>query len=337
MSGAFLQNTWYMAGWASELDAGRVARIIAGIPIVVVRNAQQQVYTLHDRCPHRFAPLSKGRITDAGLECGYHGLTFGPNGKCVAYPLGGTAPAAAIVRSFPVSVLDGIIWVWMGRPEAASIDSIVRFPCFSAPNAKFVYGVTRVEANYELLSDNLLDLTHAVYIHPSFGDSSQRPKANMEQQGDTVYSRYLNLDVPNSSFVESFWPTHGTHVDNWDDIRWNAPAVHYLESGTTRTGRPREEGVMIPAVHIITPESLVRSTYFWASAMAPGSTDEKDLYDSLRHVFETEDKPMIEAIQERMGTDTFWDLKPILLKNDSGSVFARRILAEKIANETAVA
>lgn len=43
--------------------------------------------TFADVCPHRLAPLSEGRIDEAGcLQCSYHGWSFGGNGSCTRIP-----------------------------------------------------------------------------------------------------------------------------------------------------------------------------------------------------------------------------------------------------------
>ena len=40
-----------------------------------------------DRCPHRLAPLSEGRIDSSGtLMCSYHGWQFNSSGACTSIP-----------------------------------------------------------------------------------------------------------------------------------------------------------------------------------------------------------------------------------------------------------
>jgi hypothetical protein len=51
--------------------------------------------------------------------------------------------------------------------------------------------------------------------------------------------------------------------------------------------------------------------------------------ENLRGSFETEDKPIVEAIARDMGDSSFWDLKPLLLSVDGAAVSARRILADR--------
>ena len=103
---SYLRNAWTVAAWAHELDGGKLlARTLLDEPLVFFRNAQGQPQALLDRCPHRFAPLSMGKLCDGGasVQCPYHGLRFDGGGACVHNPHGdGRIPVAAKVRSYPV-------------------------------------------------------------------------------------------------------------------------------------------------------------------------------------------------------------------------------------------
>jgi 3-phenylpropionate/trans-cinnamate dioxygenase ferredoxin component len=79
-------------------------------------------FALSNRCRHLFAPLGKGRVTDAGcLECPWHGALYdvetgrmkrGPQGafKPIAGAVKATAGSRAL-KSFPVELRDGAIWL----------------------------------------------------------------------------------------------------------------------------------------------------------------------------------------------------------------------------------
>jgi vanillate O-demethylase monooxygenase subunit len=79
----FVRNAWYIASWADELRDEPLAWRICDEPVVGYRDAQEQPAALVDRCCHRGTPLSLGRVTPEGLECGYHGLVFGRDGACL--------------------------------------------------------------------------------------------------------------------------------------------------------------------------------------------------------------------------------------------------------------
>lgn len=83
----FLRNCWYVAGWSHHVTAGEiVARTVIGEPIVLYRTLDGAVTVLEDRCCHRFAPLSRGRLEGDDIRCMYHGLKFSASGICVEIP-----------------------------------------------------------------------------------------------------------------------------------------------------------------------------------------------------------------------------------------------------------
>ncbi|MBU9597079.1 aromatic ring-hydroxylating dioxygenase subunit alpha [Burkholderia multivorans] len=331
----FLKQVWYMAAWASEVVGDRpLARTIADTPVVLFRDADGQAIAMLDRCPHRFAPLSLGKVEQGRLRCGYHGLVFDPAGRCVENPFANVAPAAACVPAYKVIEQDSIIWVWLGDAERATPDSIPRYAFLVDPGMRNVYGYTASSANYELLTDNLMDLTHARFLHPDFGGELYAPEHTWRSEGDVITSCYLVRDIPNPPLFELTFKAHGKNVDLWDDITWRAPACLYLDSGFKLTGRPREEGSATPSAHIITPETATTSHYFWASGnkLDNPMTDE-ELQNGLSQAFDHEDKPMIEAVQRRMGSADFWSLKPVLLKTDAAAVIVRRVVQRRLKEE----
>jgi len=78
----FLYNAWYTLGWSDEIaDDAILARTVLNVPIAAWRDpASRRLVALEDRCPHRFAPLSRGTLVDGNIQCGYHGLTFNTAG-----------------------------------------------------------------------------------------------------------------------------------------------------------------------------------------------------------------------------------------------------------------
>src|SRR5271156_6130049 len=98
-----LRNCWYMAAWSHEIEGKPLGRRFLDVPVVLFRDAEGNVAGLPDRCPHRFAPLSKGRLVDGTVECPYHGLRFDGHGKCVDVPFSGDKQMPSIgVNTFPV-------------------------------------------------------------------------------------------------------------------------------------------------------------------------------------------------------------------------------------------
>lgn len=332
---SFLYNQWYMIGWSDELDDGAmIARTVLNMPVVVFRGLDGQgLYAMEDRCPHRFAPLSLGKLTEDGIQCGYHGLTFDMAGNCVRNVFARTAPSAAKVRILPVAERPGTIWVWTGDVDQADEKLIPDIVHHGDPTMRYVKGMTTAQASYLLLSDNLMDLCHSTFIHPAFGGLEYMPKFHSEELPDgSIISDYLVADMINI-FGEEAIPAE--RIRNRDTIRWIAPSTHILDS---KAGLRDSEEVLVdvPSAHILTPESEKTTHYFWSSAVAKDSPmPDEELYAILKQAFDNEDKPMVEAVQRRMGDADLWDLNPILLPTDAGSVRMRRKLAALIAAERA--
>ena len=161
-------NAWYVAAMHDEVLAGSLlARTYLGEPVVLFRDANGVPHALLDRCPHRFAPLSKGQLIDGGneLQCGYHGLQFGVDGRCSHNPHG-PIPKAAATRAFPTRERAGLIWIWMGVPELADDSRIPDYgDVTTAPEDATIRGYLPTKCDAMLLVDNILDLSHVDYLH----------------------------------------------------------------------------------------------------------------------------------------------------------------------------
>ena len=115
-----LRNAWYVAAWASEVPADKLlARTILNVPVVLWRDTTGTVTAFEDRCCHRGAPLSKGRLEGDQLRCMYHGLLFNTEGHCVEIPGQDRIPPQAKVRTFPIVEKHQWIWIWVGDASLA--------------------------------------------------------------------------------------------------------------------------------------------------------------------------------------------------------------------------
>ncbi|MDE2410363.1 MAG: Rieske 2Fe-2S domain-containing protein [Sphingomonadales bacterium] len=338
---AFLRNVWYMIGWSEELGDGLLARRIADRPTVFFRKADGSVAALLDRCPHRFAPLSRGERDGDRIVCGYHGLTFDAAGACVRNPFSDKIPAGARVDSWLCEERDGIIWMWGGAAEEADHDAIPDFAVVrDQPGRKVLRGYTLVRAPYEFCTDNLLDLSHIEFVHRGTfaGDGVIfAGKHSVIDEGATLHSNWWMPGVAaplptRPPFAE------GELTDHWLDMRWNAPASMRLDIGATRPGRPREEGFQVGGqAHIVTPETATTAHYFTANARHE-NIDSVEVDEFLRtlfaQAFDVEDKPMIEASYARMEAPDFWAAKPLSLGIDQGGTRARRKIEAMLKAES---
>jgi len=335
-----LKNAWYVAAWSDEISQKPLARRIVNEPIVLYRDQSGVAAALFDSCCHRGLPLSLGSVVDAGLQCGYHGLIFGTDGRCVRIPgqLSGQSaiPKRICVRSYKLVEKNRLTWIWMGRIEEADASLIIDYPFHDDP-ARWPHrhDVYHVNANYVMLTDNLMDLTHLGYVHGSTvgGD----PNTHVEAQTDTnptprgvKVTRWMPNCTPPPTYRKSVLFTG--NVDRWQEFEYVAPSAVIQWTGAVAVGTggldpaKREGGFSLRLFHGVTPETENTTHYFWSAANGyrqnePEATQQ--LYREIAEAF-SEDKAIVEAQQARVsevGDKGFIDIR-----SDVARVTMRRAL-----------
>ena len=332
----YVLNLWYMAAWEEEIAGDALlARTLLDEEWLLFRKQDGAGYAmLSDRCPHRFAPLHKGKREDDRIACPYHGLVYDSAGACVHNPFSEVIPPRARLDSLPVLARHGALWFWPGDPDRADPALIPDFSVLDTPEP-MVRGRTWFAANYEIVTDNLMDLSHAEFLHVETFRTEGKIFAGsykVREEGDgAIWSSWDMRDTKRPAWLTAL--PEDARLDEWLEMRWHAPASMLLHVGFTRAGRPRAEAPVPEMVnpHIITPETARCSHYFFTRA--PGEESEA----LARQVFDLEDRPMLESIQAYMGDADFWELEPAILRVDAGGVRARRRLMQLRRHENAPA
>ena len=337
---AYLRNCWYMAAWSEGIGVGDViARTILGEPVVLFRDNDGRVGAVADRCPHRFAPLSAGRIVGNVLVCGYHGLGFDRTGACAANPYGPPLRNAA-VQSWPIEERHGILWIWMGDAASSDPNLIPDLAWLDkAPATAKSYGdILSGGGGYELYVDNIMDLSHTDYLHADTlgqgGVVFNKPKVQLSDDWIEVVWRSENSRPP--AFYPRMIQDLPELVDLTLRVKWYPASVMRLDSEISYDGMPGTDCHRAIAAHIFTPETEDRTHYFYAIARNYAVGDEalnQMIAEARAHIFQTEDKPMIEKVHAAMQGRDFWKLKPLLLRIDEGGVQVRRRLQKMIQEE----
>ncbi|HET6916395.1 MAG TPA: aromatic ring-hydroxylating dioxygenase subunit alpha [Acidimicrobiales bacterium] len=188
-----LRHYWYPIVRAMDLTETPLAATLLTEAIVLWRGEGAQASAALDRCPHREAPLSGGRVVAGCLECPYHGWSYDGAGRCVLVPSSGpgaTVPPRAHLQMIPAVERYGHVWVCLedpvaGIPEIAE-DSDPEFRLISSPVEHWKASATR-------MVDNFLDISHFPYVHQgTFGAGAEREvgKVDMEDLGDFYGYRY---------------------------------------------------------------------------------------------------------------------------------------------------
>lgn len=336
---SFLRNCWYGAAWSDEVAPGTMLpRTIADTPLLLWRQPGGDLSALVDRCPHRLAPLSLGHCDGATLRCNYHGLRFDGAGHCIENPHGPVV-SGLDVRAFALVERHGLLWIWLGDSKQADPGKIPPLDFIdNAPKNAISKGYMRAAAGHQLFVDNILDLSHADYLHPETlgGGSISRSKAKVEQRGDTIFVQWLAHNEIALPILRGEMPDPDMLTDMWTEVHWHPCGVMLLNAGATAAGEARDAGIHTENVHIMTPESACSTHYFYSNARNY-RIDDADynmaFAAGLRRAFETEDKPMIEAQQRRIGSSDLFAHEPALLAIDNASTRARRILDRLVVAE----
>jgi vanillate O-demethylase monooxygenase subunit len=338
----FVRNAWYVAAWGPEIVAKPFARRLLDEPVVLFRRADGAVAALEDKCCHRGLPLAMGEVIGQNIRCGYHGLLYDGDGRCVKIPGQEKIPASMRVRSYPVCEQDELLWIWMGEPERADTVLIPRFPYHNEwPHKPYTQ---RIRCNYQLVIDNLLDQTHLPYIHKSTigGSAESQAHADFDVQQTrrgVKFSRWLRNTPPPPIYVKAdigFKPDDV--IDRWQDFEYFAPgSVEQFTGGLPaearayETGR-RDGGWALRIFHNITPETEGSCFYFWAGCHGFRKDDPKVtewLFQGIASTFK-EDEVVLEAQQARL-TELPGGLHGT--KHDEGRVGADRALKAMLAED----
>lgn len=333
----FVYNAWYVAAFAADVAPGKtVGRKFLNKAVVLFRTEAGEIAALEDRCSHRAMPLSAGHVDGEVIRCCYHGVEFDKRGACTRIPNQARIPASANVRSYPVVEKDHLVWIWMGDPALADPDTIIDNPEHDDPAWTWRPYAFHVKADWQLIIDNIMDLTHVPYIHSRTigGNPEQHYGADTQVEFDgrrVTLLRKMPNSVPPKSYIDAGGFTG--RVDRWQEVRFeprlgmtcrvNAGAC---DVGTGAYEGRRDNGFMLANNHFITPETETTSHYLWTicTTASPESGVPATLFDQF---FDTisEDEETLEAQQQRIDDDP---ARPFVgIASDGAVNQARRVLS----------
>lgn len=341
----FLMQAWYVAAMASEVggEAGgevMLRRRLLGTSVLLYRKQDGAVAALHDRCPHRFAPLSMGRREGDEVVCAYHGLRFDAFGACVHNPHGkGHISKAAAVRPFPVVERHGFVWIWMAD-EAPDFALLPDYPPLDRGHPNGIgHTYMKLPVDYRMILDNVMDLSHVDYVHGEIITTRGQLSPlfpEVKEGADTVSARWEWTQVPALLILNQFLPRPDDAAQHYIEVNWSAPGNIQLSVGAVQDGAAFAQGANQYDLHSVTPEDEFSTHYFFASRR--DHIEEDGDYNAFKikamhDAFENEDGPIIIAAQAEMAGADFFELNPVLMSNDLAPVKVRRRLKALIAAE----
>lgn len=342
----FPLDAWYAAAWDHEVGRSLTARTVAGRPMVLYRTTSGRTVALADACWHRLVPLSMGTLRgDDEIMCGYHGICYDSRGRATFMPAQDTINPSATVHSYPVVERHRFVWVWPGDPALADPTTVPDLFWNEHPDWAGDGRTIEVGCGYQLVVDNLMDLTHEQFVHGSSighdGLSESEFEVTHTDRTVTVTKWMLGIEPPPvwRQALQDRFPDYAGLVDRWQIIRYTAPSTVTIDVGVAKAGTgaaqgDRSQGVTGTVINTMTPATANTCRYLWSFAR-DWCIDKQAITTRMREGVSRiffEDEVLLEAQQRGIDANPGYDFYNLNI--DAGSMWTRRIVAQMIAAET---
>ena len=289
-----LWGQWHMVAEAADVDGGPLAVKLLGVDYVVWRGPDRKLVAAPDRCPHRQAPLSAGKVTEGCVVCPYHGWSFGGDGKCVNVPSSGVGrpvPPKAHLATIHVDEQYGLVWLCPGEPVGTI------FACHFEDDPSFRRinsGVDVWNTNALRMADNFMDISHFPWVHTgTFGTAQQMqvPHIDLGPLDDGFFGYSYDVAAGNAS-------AEGNIASGTSDV----PLVHrHMSTGfhlplTVRSTIRYESGLEHIILMLSTPIDDVTSYFTFVIWRNDDFSVPAEEVISFDRAIGAEDKMMLEKV-----------------------------------------
>lgn len=334
------RNAWYVAAFCEDIGEELVSTWIVGEPVVLYRKKDGQAVAVGGRCPHRYYPLGESTRVGDAIQCGYHGITFGPDGKCIRVPSQEAVPGIYRIPAYPLVERGLWAFIWIGDAGKADESLIPDMEAIGFGLEGIHYAPVStmlVKGRYQLLNDNLLDLTHLGFLHASSIGTDENASAPEEREvsGRHVRSRRWLRNAPIPPLLARAANYDGP-IDRLSGMDFHAPGFHAgLDETYIVESNPDRGGELVnnaKVFHAVTPATRTTCNYFFAFG---GDSEEAldGFKKSLLPVLD-EDKFATEEIEKIIRTSE--NLPPeLMLRSDGTAVLGRRIIQAMMDEEKA--
>lgn len=212
---------WYVAARSTDVRRSPSELTFNSVPLVAFRDSTELPAVLLDRCAHRNAPLSKGRIRGDRLQCHYHGWEFDRTGACRAVPglCGPQEHASRRVPSYACRDQQG--WLWMySQPDVEPPAPPPQIPCADDPAYLTIRQRVQMPGPVHAVAENALDVPHTAFVHAGlFRGNRDRSRIEVvvRSDGTRVEAEYIGEQRPKGLVGRLLAPGGGdvTHFDRF--------------------------------------------------------------------------------------------------------------------------
>ena len=328
----FVENCWYVAGFAAEFDHALRARTILGHKLVLFRTEEGVPVALADRCVHRSFPLSASRLDGDTIICGYHGLQYRSDGVCIGAPMLAECPRGLAVRSYPTRSQGPLVWIWMGDAAPNAELPLGDWVADEAwPSSQQYY---HLPASYIALHENLLDLSHLSFLHAGSFGTPDYAAAPYEVVIDEAGGRFRVTRSVIPTRLPPVWgePTGlmGRDAARISTSDFLSPAAHVVTARFHPLDVPPEQRLdtRIMTAHLATPETPTTTHYFIHHGRN-FAQDDPTVTGFMQHhltIAFTEDVDGLTAVEQMVDATPPDDYFEISLASDRPGVAMRRWL-----------
>ncbi len=314
-------------------------------PVVLYRKENGEPIALEGRCAHRHFPLGEGKLVGDNLQCPYHGFTYAPDGQNVRIPSQDRPSAKCRIKSYPVVEKWRWIWIWMGDPALADPALIPDHGDIGLDDPKLVTDEVlheELDARYQLIHDNLMDLTHVAFLHQNTlgGGSEASASAKVtETEGENwMEGERIIQNIPTTPHFAGYLGYDGL-CDRIIGQRYYLPALHFGWDKYAYPAGHAEAGKIFGQLlvyHGITPARRNSAHYFFATARDFGQEAQEEMRAATSAVIR-EDVWGLSHV-ERMLRACNDEMPPeYSARSDTQQLMARRKLEKLIASEMKMA
>lgn len=171
---------WYPVIWAHELRLREPTKVtVFDVDYVVAKLGDNEVIALVDKCPHKAAALSQGRVTASGMfQCAYHGWSFdGKDGRCVEIPqivkpdgsMPALVPSKSCAKAVPVQIHQNMVWLF---PAGGLEEALMAPPPPTVMEMEELgFGMSTsmrdMPVDWPIVVSNICDADHGLFAHQS--------------------------------------------------------------------------------------------------------------------------------------------------------------------------
>lgn len=203
--GEWLRRAWQPVAMLKELTDVPLAVTMLGEDLVLFRDKSGRIGLLHKHCSHRGASLEFAIPMERGLSCCYHGWTYDIDGTILdtpAEPPESTIKQTLCHGAYPVHVHDGIVFAYLGPPEAKP-----PFPLFdtAAAGTESVPFSIHIPCNWLQVFENTQDPVHVVYLHTRMSGAQFGDASGADQVIDYVQTPIGMINVQTRAWRDHYW------------------------------------------------------------------------------------------------------------------------------------